>query len=145
MSQANHNSIGVSLSPEDISKGHGKFPYVIVRIHHGIYMQMPIHFVSEKKESVNGIMVKSDATNYLDNYPHLIRIASDYKRNLEMKNKAETQLCLVVAEHQAYYFSENEIRFSTSIPTGGTLVNAQQQVIAMGTPHFIQSLNPLQS
>jgi hypothetical protein len=145
MSQSDNNSIGATLSPDDISKGHGKFPYVIVRMHHGIYMQMPIHFISEKKEGLNGIMVKSEATNHLDNFPYLIRIASDYKRNLEMKNKAETKLCLVVAEYHAYYFSENEIRFSTSIPTGGTLVNAQQLIIAMGAPHFIQSSNPLQS
>jgi hypothetical protein len=45
MSQTDNKEIGASLSPEAIALGHGQFPYVIVRMHYAIYMQMPIHFV----------------------------------------------------------------------------------------------------
>ena len=138
MSQADKNSIGATLSPDEISKGHGQFPYVIVRMHHGIYMQMPIHFISEKKEGLRGIFVKSDAENFIDNFPYLIEVAADYKRNLDIKNNRHHRLCVVVGKDQAYYFEEDEIRFNTSIPTGGVLVNSEQQIIAMAHDHFIQ-------
>lgn len=138
MSLSDNNNIGATLSKENIAKGYGQFPYVIVRMHYAIYMQMPIHFISEKKEGLRGIMVHSESANLIDNFPYLIEIAADYKRSLDAKNNRNHRLCVVLGEEQAYYFEEDQIRFSTSIPSGGTLVNAQKQVIAMGAPHFVQ-------
>ncbi len=138
MKQTDHNNIGITFTPEYIARGYGKFPYVIVRMHYAIYMQMPIHFVSERKEGLKGIIVKSDAENFIDNFPYLIEVAADYKRHLDTKDNRNHRLCVVVGKDQAYYFEEGEIRFSTSIPSGGTLVNSEQQIIAMGHDHFIQ-------
>jgi hypothetical protein len=138
MSQIDNKEIGAFLSPKAIALGHGKFPYVIVRMHYAIYMQMPIHFVSEKKEGLKGIIVKSDAENFIDNFPYLIEVAADYKRSLDAKSNRNHRLCVVVGKDQAYYFEEDQIRFNASIPFGGTLVNSDQQVIAMGQSHFIQ-------
>jgi len=138
MSQTDHNDIGITFTPEDITRGYGKFPYVIVRMHYAIYMQMPIHFVSDRKEGLKGIILKSDAENSIDNFPHLIEVAADYKRHLDTKDNRNHRLCVVVGKNQAYYFEEDEIRFSTYIPTGGTLVNSDKQVIAMAQSHFIQ-------
>ena len=138
MSQADNKEIGASLSPKAIALGHGQFPYVIVRMHYAIYMQMPIHFVSEKKEGLKGIKVLTNAENFIDNFPYLIEVADDYKRSLDAKSNRNHRLCVVVGKDQAYYFEEDEIRFNTSIPSGGTLVNSDQQVIAMGQSHFIQ-------
>lgn len=138
MNQKDKNDIGITFTPEDIARGYGKFPYLIVRMHYAIYMQMPIHFISEKKEGLRGIFVKSDAENFNDNFPYLIEVAADYKRNLDIKNNRHHRLCVVVGKDQAYYFEEDEIRFSTSIPSGGTLVNSEQQIIAMAHEHFIQ-------
>ena len=138
MSQTDHNSIGITFTPEDIARGYGKFPYVIVRMHYAIYMQMPIHFVSERKEGLKGIIVKSDAENNIDNFPYLIEVAADYKRHLDTKDNRNHRLCVVVGKDQAYYFEEDEIRFSTSIPSGGTLGNSEQKIIAMAHDHFIQ-------
>ena len=138
MSHSDNTDIGVSLSPEAIAQGHGQFPYVIVRMHYAIYMQMPIHFVSDKKEGMKGITVKSDVENFIDNFPYLIEVAAEYKRSLDTKSNRNHRLCLVVGKDHAYYFEEDEIRFNTSIPTGGTLVNSDQRVIAMGHEHFIQ-------
>ncbi len=138
MSQTDKNDIGISLSAEDIAQGHGQFPYVIVRMHYAIYMQMPIHFVSEKKEGLKGIKVLTDAENFIDNFPYLIEVAADYKRSLDAKSNRNHRLCVVVGKDQAYYFEEGEIRFSTSIPSGGTLVNSEQKIIAMAHDHFIQ-------
>jgi len=79
MSQKDKNDIGISLSAEDIAQGHGQFPYVIVRMYYAFYMQMPIHFVSEKKEGLKGIKVLTDAENFIENFPYLIEVASNYK------------------------------------------------------------------
>ena len=138
MSQTDNKEIGASLSLKAIALGHGQFPYVIVRMHYAIYMQMPIHFVSEKKEGLKGIKVLTNAENFIDNFPYLIEVADDYKRSLDAKSNRNHRLCVVVGKDQAYYFEEDEIRFNTSIPSGGTLVNSDQQVIAMGQSHFIQ-------
>jgi hypothetical protein len=138
MNQTDHNDIGITFTPEDIARGYGKFPYVIVRMHYAIYMQMPIHFVSERKEGLKGIFVKSDAENNIDNFPYLIEVAAEYKRHLDTKDNRNHRLCVVVGKDQAYYFEEDEIRFSTSIPSGGTLVNSEQKIIAMAHDHFIQ-------
>jgi hypothetical protein len=138
MSQTDNKEIGASLSPEAIALGHGQFPYVIVRMHYAIYMQMPIHFVSDKKEGLKGIIAKSDAENFIDNFPYLIEVASEFKRSLDTKNNRNHRLCVVVGKDQAYYFEEDKIRFNASIPSGGTLVNSDKQVIAMGQSHFIQ-------
>ena len=107
-------------------------------MHYAIYMQMPIHFVSERKEGLKGIIVQSDSENNIDNFPHLIEVAADYKRHLDTKDNRNHRLCVVVGKDQAYYFEEDEIRFSTSIPSGGTLVNSEQKIIAMAHDHFIQ-------
>ena len=138
MSQTDNKEIGASLSLKAIALGHGQFPYVIVRMHYAIYMHMPIHFVSEKKEGLKGIKVLTNAENFIDNFPYLIEVAADYKRSLDAKSNRNHRLCVVVGKDQAYYFEEDEIRFNTSIPSGGTLVNSDQQVIAMGQSHFIQ-------
>ena len=138
MSQTDKNDIGITFTPEDIARGYGKFPYVIVRMYASFYMQMPIHFVSEKKEGLKGIKVLTNAENFIDNFPYLIEVASNYKRDLDTKNNLNHRLCLVVGKDQAYYFEEDEIRFNTSIPTGGVLVNSEQEVIAMAHEHFIQ-------
>ncbi len=87
---------------------------------------------------MKGIIVKSDAENFIDNFPYLIEVAADYKRSLDAKSNRNHRLCVVVGKDQAYYFEEDQIRFNASIPFGGTLVNSDQQVIAMGQSHFIQ-------
>jgi hypothetical protein len=138
MSHSDNSDIGISLSPEDIARGYGQFPYVIVRLYSTFYMQMPIHFVSDKKEGLKGIIVKSDTENFIDNFPYLIEVASEFKRSLDTKNNRNHRLCVVIGKKQAYYFEEDKIRFNASIPSGGTLVNSEQEVIAMAHEHFIQ-------
>ncbi|MFM2316043.1 MAG: hypothetical protein RLZZ155_375 [Bacteroidota bacterium] len=137
MSTSKNNETGFSLSSESIAEGHGKFPYIIVRMHYAIYMQMPIHFIPKKMEGLRGIMVNSQFEDQAANFPYLLDIASEYKQSLDAKNNRNHRLCVVLSPEQAYYYEENEIRFSPSIPFGGTLVNSRQEIIAMGNSHFI--------
>jgi len=137
MSTSKNNEIGSSLSPESIAQGHGRFPYIIVRMHYAIYMQMPIHFTSEKTEGLKGIIVHSKPENNCNNTERLLEVATKYKQDLDAKNNRDNRVCLVLSPNEAYYFEENETRLSPSIPKGGTLVNSSQQIIAMGSSHFI--------
>ena len=141
MNQSINNNPEYALSKESVARGHGKFPYIIVRMHHAVYMQMPIHFIAEKPIGLTGIFVNSQFDDALQNSPYLIDVAAEYKQDLDTKNNRNHRLCLVVGKDQAYYFEEDEIRFNTSIPTGGTLVNSNKQVIAMANSHFISQLN----
>ncbi len=138
MNQSINNNPEYALSKESIAKGHGKFPYIIVRMHHAVYMQMPIHFIAEKPIGLTGIFVNSQFDDALQNSPYLIDVAAEYRENLDSKKNQIHRMCLVLSPLQAYYFEEDEIRFSTSIPSGGTLVNSSKNVIAMGQSHFIQ-------
>jgi hypothetical protein len=36
-----------------------------------------------------------------------------------------------------YYFEGDKITFNSSIPSGGTLVSAKNQILAMNTHHYI--------
>jgi len=137
MNQSINNNPEYALSKESIAKGHGKFPYIIVRMHHAVYMQMPIHFIAEKPIGLTGIFVKSEFDDILQNSPYLIDVAAEYWDHLNSKKNQKHRMCLVLSPSQAYYFEENEIRFSTSIPSGGTLVNSSKNVIAMANSHFI--------
>jgi hypothetical protein len=131
------HDLGSSLTSEAIQNGHGKFPYVIVRMFSGIYMQMPIHLVKEHTAKMNGIVVQTKDFGNNENHQFLIEVATNYKLHLDSKGKRKHRICLVLGPNSAYYFEEDRMKYSTSIPSGGTLVNSQQQVIAMNKPHFI--------
>jgi hypothetical protein len=46
-------------------------------------------------------------------------------------------MCLVEGPKTAYYFDEDEIEFSTSIPSGGALLTQDSKVIAMNVKHYL--------
>jgi hypothetical protein len=129
--------LGSPLTPNAIQNGHGKFPYVIVRMFSGIYMQMPIHVVKERTPEMTGIVVQTKDLRKKKSHKFLVEVATDYQRHLDMKGSRKHRVCLVLSPKRAYYLEENVILISTSIPSGGTLVNSKQQVIAMGNSHFI--------
>ncbi len=143
MNQSINNNPEYALSQECIAKGHGKFPYVIVRKSHAVYTQMPIHFISQKPVGLTGIFVNSDSDDVLENSSYLLAIALEYKGHLDTHTKCKNRMCLVLSPTQAYFFEEDEILFSTSIPTGGCLLNNKEEVIAMGNPHFAASSEAL--
>ena len=70
MSTQPENKIGFGISRSHVDMGYGKFPYVIIRLHYGIYMQIPIHFVlsqrtkgpKQRKNSARNIAIKQKYT-----------------------------------------------------------------------------------
>ena len=130
------NRFEMPLTLAAIEDGHGKFPYVVIRLMSAMYMQIPIHFVQERVPGKNGLQIQSSEDSQEKNYRHLLQAVANYKKNTEEKNRTNHQMCLVLGPSIAYYFGENGIRFSYSIPKGGSLFNKDRKLIAMNERHF---------
>ena len=139
MSTTPEKQIGFPISQSHAEQGFGKFPYVIIRLQYGIYMQFPIHFVKEKKDGLAGISIQTDSSDPKVQQALLLNAIAQFKTQIDEQKRRFHRLCVVLSEEQAYYFEEDGIKFSHSIPKGGTLLNSQQDFIAMGFPHQIQT------
>jgi hypothetical protein len=102
-------------------------------------MQFPIHFVKDRKDGLAGISIQTES-----NYPKvqqalLLNAIAQFKTQIDEQKKRSHRLCVVLDKEQAYYWEDDGIKFSHSIPKGGTLLNSQQDFIAMGFPHQIET------
>ena len=59
------------------------------------------------------------------------------KRKIEADRNKTIRMCLVEGPETSYYFDEDEIEFSTSIPSGGALLTQENKVIAMNVKHYL--------
>ena len=125
------------IKPEALANGHGKFPYVIVRLMATVYLQVPIIFAKDDRKGANAIIIYADENAIEDKTKFLIETVSEYKVNLEAKRNRPHKLCLVLDEHTAYFYDGDQIRFNESIPSGGALMNWKQEIIAMNVDHFV--------
>jgi hypothetical protein len=103
--------------------GYGIFPYVIWRHGAGIYMQLPIPKGKER------------TTQYL------IDKTKALKARLEQSTKRNCKLCLVLAKNEAYYFSDDLMTYSESIPSGGLLLTKDGAQMKFNHIHFIENGN----
>jgi len=135
MENSNESVGQMSLKKEAIAQGYGTFPYVIVRIHSAIYLQVPIKEVQRHEEKYPGEQV----TTPEQGETYLLELTKRYKEAIDLRNNTNHRLCLVLGPEQGFFYEGSEIRPNTSIPSGGTLLNVQQQVIAMNVKHYIQT------
>lgn len=144
MDYSNENPLTVKNFP----KGYGSFPYILVRLYSAIYMQIPIHFnVEEATANFPGVQVNGIAPSLMEDYVKdkssklhdiLIDRVKAIKETMENREKKAIRLCLVEGKDIAYFFEGNEIKFNTSIPSGGTLVNQFKKIIAMNEEHYLE-------
>jgi len=127
--------------------GYGKFPYVILKTGYAIYMQIPIHF-NTKGDFVNypGTNIENISDELLANYDKdktselhdiIIKHCQWLKTKIEAAKNREARICLVESPEIGYYFDIDEINFTDSIPTGGTLVTQQNKILAMNANHYL--------
>ena len=127
--------------------GYGKFPYVIIKVGHALYMQIPIHFnrnndvTNYPGSHINNIS-EDELIAYENNtlsplHEKLIEHCQRMKRKIEADRNKTIRMCLVEGPETSYYFDEDEIEFSTSIPSGGTLLTQENKVIAMNVKHYL--------
>lgn len=137
----------VSQFPE----GYGKFPYISMRVHYAIYMQVPIHLIPE---GIKGDCMLQRGT-HLTNVPwedfkidldqriknhhgRLVALTMWCKEKVETERKKHFNWCLVEAPDRCYYFEGNEMIESDSPPSGGTLLTQENKIIAMNRKHWVE-------
>jgi hypothetical protein len=133
--------------------GYGTFPYLIIRMQHAVYMQIPIQLEAPEPGAPKkpGILIpnlsaeqRAAYESNLDSEVHdlLVLHFRMWKQKTEFYNKGQKiECCIVEAPNRAYYFKGKEEVKSKSIPHGGTLLSATSDIIAMNVPHFITQPN----
>jgi hypothetical protein len=125
------------LSDVKRAQGFGSFPYVILRVTGGVYMQFPIHFYEEQIPAKPGLRVRVDSiANEQQNYSSLFNVVRQFHHQINSDKETPHKLCLVLSPFIAYFYHEGTFEFSEEIPTGGSLMNSEYQIIAMNSPHF---------
>lgn len=147
METVEKKSIEKSHQHQVFLNGYGKFPYIILKTGYAIFMQIPIHFntngdyVNFPGTNLNDISDKlladyeKDKTSEL--HDRLIEHCKWVKAKLEADKNREARICLVEGPEIAYYFDGDEINFTNSIPSGGTLVTQQNNILAMNAEHYL--------
>lgn len=126
------------LSAEKRAQGYGKFPYVIVRLQGGVYMQYPIHFYEDGKLEKPGLRILVDSVqNEEHNFNLLFEIVRDFHNKINPEKDHVSKICLVLSPTKAYFYEENEFNFSNEIPEGGALFDTQYKMMAMNSPHYV--------
>jgi hypothetical protein len=128
--------------------GYGKFPYLIVHVYSACYLQVPIYFSpSQQPDPEVGLCLpdvepwmidafEQDTNTLLKN--RLLEFAQEKKKQLEEKRKESVRMCLVLGPHHCIYFEKNEVNESEQIPEGGSLVNSENEIIAMNAKHYLE-------
>lgn len=127
--------------------GYGNFPYVILKIGHSLYMQIPIHFnknhdvINYPGSHINAIS-ETDLNVYENNklsllHDKIIEHCQRMKNKIEADKQKTIKMCLIEGPTIAYFFDENGIKFSTDIPSGGVLLTVDHKVIGMNIKHYL--------
>ena len=129
--------------------GYGQFPDLILRMHHGVYMQIPIQLSPPEPGCPPrpGIQIPNLTPTQLAEYQlnldsevHDILVLHFrmWKQKTEFYNKGhKIECCIVEAPDRGYYFKDKEEIKSSSIPRGGTLLSASSELIGMNVPHYL--------
>ena len=126
------------LSAEKCALGYGTFPYVILRVTGGVYMQFPIHFYEGKNPEKPGLRVRVDSlANEKQNFSSLFNVVRQFHQQINPVEAKALKMCLVLAPYVAYFFEDNAFTFSDEIPEGGSLIDSNYKVLALNSVHFI--------
>jgi len=126
------------LSAEKRAQGYGRFPYLILRINSGVYMQFPIHFYTTEIPDLPGLRVcVADTEHEKNNFSSLFGVVQRFNAQINPVDKTIFKLCLVLTPRLAYFFEVRCFTLSEDIPFGGSLINSEYKVLALNSAHFL--------
>ena len=157
----NKNGRKFRLPYQGFIEGYGKFPYIILKttgtpIHekyitgpgYADYTQIPIHFnTKDDFDNYPGTNIDNISDELLSEYEKdktselhdiIIKHCQWYITKLEADKKLEAKICLVEGPEIAYYFDGIKPRFSTVIPTGGTLKTLNNFILTINVNHYLE-------
>ena len=122
----------------DFPPGYGKFPYVIVKMGYGRYLQFPIHRTSKKDPSLKGIFIsEKEEANFKLKREHDLDALMQVRQQHYEKSEIYLPMCLVEGPEEAVYVDEQgNVSESSSIPKGGVLLTATHEIISMYGRHY---------
>lgn len=132
-------------------EGYGKFPYLVVRLMSAVYMQVPIHLGPGKPPQTGGIELEDvepwmlalyEIDKYSKVHELLIERAHQVKDQLEAQLNRPARLCLVEGPEMGYYLFDGQAYTSSTIPSGGTLVTHNHEIIGMNVRHYLENKSP---
>ncbi len=122
--------------------GYGKFPYWIVKRENSpCFTQIPVH-INPVNKNLEGWIVNEVQSYKLENddllEQHLVYEGKSLYDVYCQKEGQNLKMALVLNQTKAYYFvDKNGPSISTSIPSGGVLLDVNAKIIAKNTEHFI--------
>lgn len=157
----NKNGRKFRLPYQGFIEGYGKFPYIILKTTgtpiyekyitgpgYANYTQIPIYFNTKDdldnylETNIDNISdellseYEKDKTSELHDI--IIKHCQWYITKLEADKKLEAKICLVEGPEIAYYFDGIKPRFSTVIPTGGTLKTLDNFILTINVNHYLE-------
>jgi len=131
-----------------LEKGYGAFPYFIVRVTSGIYMQVPIHFNSSL-ELKEGVSLYVDTKYPLEKIESLCleALSSLLRGDLAYSDQCSPKLnfladrvlngCVVLSPTSAYYLDSNDKITAGTPPWGGVLLSMKNESLSFtNNNHF---------
>lgn len=130
--------------------GYGEFPYLILKVGHALYMQIPIHFLKEGEEvdvkkhpgtqvrNVKEKVLKESRESQIFLLQDEILATTEFVLSKIQSTKPEKNLeaCLVLGQKRALYFRDGRFTPQVYIPTGGALLDQMGNIIGMNVEHY---------
>ena len=129
-----------SRKPEDFPPGYGKFPYIMVKIGHARYVQLPIHRrPKEEDPELEGIFIseQNQPSPEVQRQHNLDSLMKVRKKHFD-QNNIYLPMCLMEGPSEAIYVDEQgNISENSSIPIGGVLLTGSHKIISLhGSHHY---------
>ncbi len=135
-----------SFPKSEYHKGFGIFPYLVIRYFSGYYSQLPIRFFEDSNKEDPSVEWGDDgslritASESFINDP--IEPVSLMNQILyDVGDRTKLKVCLVLSPFKAYYYFEEIMRESESIPAGGILVDYHLNPLASSAYHYYENQN----
>jgi hypothetical protein len=137
----------LELLDGELPSGFGIFPYIIIKMAIGFYIQIPIRFLTDYSFMENPkfltIAVAGMNDVYLHKFLHNNEVIELFKvATRETSEKYRMPAILVTAYNQAYYFEKGRFKESVQIPDGGILKDATLRILARNKRHYY-NLQPI--
>lgn len=117
-------------------RGYGQFPYIIIRQHPNLYLQIPLHSQSCRDLNLDGIYISDLDILQTKNFDEACKLRFHKLWSAENRRGGPVDMCLVLNSHTGYYISKNGMISETSIPSGGLLLSMDDSFIQMNGEHY---------
>ena len=84
------------------------------------------------------ILLKADQETQIE-YLHeqILDVTLMVISKIRVYSKKEPEACLVLAKDKGYYYKQGVFEHSQSVPSGGTLLDQLNNIIAMNVEHYL--------